>query len=119
MALVMSALNSKTCSDPPLQLGPACGILSGPVCTEFADPFAVLNSYVFAALMLAALISFSTRNEARDLQSRFEIAKCYRQHVEQVGADRSVEDWMQALLWVSHILKFSSVFNRDCLENME
>ena len=34
--------------------------------------------------------------EAKDLQSRFDIARLYREHVDQVGSDRALEEWMQA-----------------------
>lgn len=34
--------------------------------------------------------------EAKDLQGRFEVARAYRQHVDQVGKDRSLEEFLQA-----------------------
>lgn len=32
----------------------------------------------------------------KDLQARFDVAKAYREHVDQVGDDRALEDWVQA-----------------------
>ena len=49
--------------------------------------------------------------EVKDLQARFDVAKAYREHVDQVGDDRALEDWVQAtclssLFWFKHSYGF-------------
>ena len=39
--------------------------------------------------------------DPKDNQSRFEVAQRYREHLKQVSSDRSLEEWLQAIvLWV-------------------
>ena len=44
---------------------------------------------------------FGSAHKVSDAQRRFEVASLYRQHVEQVGQDRSLEDFVQAAAWIS------------------
>ena len=45
--------------------------------------------------------SLRSAHKVSDAQRRFEVASLYRQHVEQVGQDRSLEDFVQAAAWIS------------------
>jgi len=46
--------------------------------------------------------------QTKDLQERFELSKVYRDHINQIGADRALEDFLSAV-WLSfnHQLQFN------------
>ena len=46
--------------------------------------------------------------EAQDNQTRFEVAQFFREHLRQVYADRSLEEWLQA--WAVQDKQFNRAF---------